>query len=206
MYLQNAIKVFANFPDALMDIVKGTDPLTVTQHGLYMRPLADNPLLQHQPTTPHHSPPQGNDTLQPATPPPHETQQPQGGREQVPEDGIHKQPQTSSQAVTPERLGEQSQSHMQDYQQQQQQQAGSYQEASDTPQAHAESDPGQEAGWGRGRVTLLGDAAHATIPNGQSLVLKAHVCDGHEAHPCAAVMAPVWLSEYTSCSSHVSDV
>ena len=67
MLVQNVKKVFADFPAAIMDIVSSTDPTTVTQHGLYMRPL---------------------------------------------------------QGTTPEK------------------------------------------GWGKGRVTLLGDAAHATIPNG----------------------------------------
>ncbi|KAL3136311.1 hypothetical protein ABBQ38_005577 [Trebouxia sp. C0009 RCD-2024] len=70
--LQNVCKVFADFPRAIMDVVEGTDPTTVTQHGLYVRALDD--------TTP-------------------------------------------------------------------------------------------EQGWGRGRVSLLGDAAHATIPNGQGLCL-----------------------------------
>ena len=67
--LQNVLKVFADFPSPIMDIVKRTDPATVTQHGLYIRPL--------QNTTP-------------------------------------------------------------------------------------------EQGWGKGRISLLGDAAHATIPNGRA--------------------------------------
>lgn len=69
MLLQNVKKVFADFPAAIMDVVSSTDPSTVTQHGLYMRPL--------QGTTP-------------------------------------------------------------------------------------------EQGWGKGRISLLGDAAHATIPNGKT--------------------------------------
>ena len=50
--LQNALKIFKKMPSALMDIVKGTDPTTVTQHGLYMRPLTDpslHPLLALKP-------------------------------------------------------------------------------------------------------------------------------------------------------------
>ena len=39
--LQNALKIFEHMPKNLMDIVKKTDPSTVTQHGLYMRPLSD---------------------------------------------------------------------------------------------------------------------------------------------------------------------
>ena len=38
--LQNALKVFRDFPPALMNIVRTTDPSTVTQHGLYMRDLS----------------------------------------------------------------------------------------------------------------------------------------------------------------------
>ena len=38
--LQNALKVFPDFPPSLMKVVKGTDPATVTQHGLYMRDLS----------------------------------------------------------------------------------------------------------------------------------------------------------------------
>lgn len=30
------------------------------------------------------------------------------------------------------------------------------------------NDTTSEHGWGRGRVSLLGDAAHATIPNGNT--------------------------------------
>ena len=67
--LQNALKIFKKMPSALMDIVRGTDPTTVTQHGLYMRPLTDpslHPLLALKPLD---KPPE-----QPAPPgtPPHE--------------------------------------------------------------------------------------------------------------------------------------
>ena len=67
--LQNALKIFKKMPSALMDIVTGTDPTTVTQHGLYMRPLTDpslHPLLALKPID---KPPE-----QPAPPgtPPHE--------------------------------------------------------------------------------------------------------------------------------------
>ena len=40
LLLQNALKVFPDFPPALMDIVRTTDPSTVTQHGLYTRDLS----------------------------------------------------------------------------------------------------------------------------------------------------------------------
>ena len=38
--VQNALKVFPDFPPELMDVVRKTDPATVTQHGLYMRDLS----------------------------------------------------------------------------------------------------------------------------------------------------------------------
>lgn len=38
--LQNALKVFPDFPPELMGVVRQTDPATVTQHGLYMRDLS----------------------------------------------------------------------------------------------------------------------------------------------------------------------
>ena len=50
--LQNALKIFEHMPKTLMDIVKKTDPSTVTQHGLYMRPLTDpslHPLVAKAP-------------------------------------------------------------------------------------------------------------------------------------------------------------
>lgn len=57
--LQNALKVFPDFPPALMNIVKTTDPSTVTQHGLYTRDLSQIHVHAKQPhkeasgTTPH---------------------------------------------------------------------------------------------------------------------------------------------------------
>ncbi|KAL0018627.1 hypothetical protein WJX79_005682 [Trebouxia sp. C0005] len=41
--LENAMRVFADFPQPLLDIVKSTDPTTVTQHGLYIRALGSAP-------------------------------------------------------------------------------------------------------------------------------------------------------------------
>ena len=38
--VQNALKVFPDFPSELMDVVRTTNPATVTQHGLYMRDLS----------------------------------------------------------------------------------------------------------------------------------------------------------------------
>lgn len=90
MILQNALKVFATFPKDLIDIVKDTDPTTVTQHGLYMRPLTD--------------------------------------------------PSNSSRADP---------------------------ESEEDSRAGAHATPASsEVKMGKGRITLLGDAAHTTIPNG----------------------------------------
>ena len=50
--LQNALKILEHMPKSLMDVVKRTDPSTVTQHGLYMRPLTDpslHPLVAKAP-------------------------------------------------------------------------------------------------------------------------------------------------------------
>lgn len=71
--LQNALKIFRKMPSALMDIVKGTDPTTVTQHGLYMRPLTDpslHPLLAPN-RGPLDKPPE--QPVAPGTPPHEET-------------------------------------------------------------------------------------------------------------------------------------
>lgn len=37
------MKIFDFMPDDLMDVVKRTDPSTVTQHGLYIREPTDDP-------------------------------------------------------------------------------------------------------------------------------------------------------------------
>ena len=166
MLLQNVLKVFANFPDELMDIVKGTDPSTVTQHGLYMRPLGDNPPFQYQPPTP----PQSTDQHTAA-----HTAAPQNSQT-----ATQTQPQSSE-----------STNSIQQSSLQQQQVFGSSEPASSSQQkpsrdkwedwhqpavasdSHTTNSQSQEeGGWGKGRVTLLGDAAHATIPNGRAF---AHV-------------------------------
>lgn len=46
---QNALKVFPDFPSELMDVVRKTDPATVTQHGLYMRDLSSLSVKAQQP-------------------------------------------------------------------------------------------------------------------------------------------------------------
>lgn len=69
--LQNALKIFKNMPKSLMDIVKRTDPSTVTQHGLYMRPLTDpslHPLVAKAPPAEAPGTPPNEEEQKPATP------------------------------------------------------------------------------------------------------------------------------------------
>lgn len=56
-------------PDNLMNVVKGTDPSTVTQHGLYMRPLTESSLhpLVAKPS-PKDQIPSSGDAIRPVTP------------------------------------------------------------------------------------------------------------------------------------------
>ncbi len=121
MCMQNAEKVFSDFPDSIMDIVRSTDPSTVTQHGLYMRDLGHN---QYSPTS---APPS------------------------TPKQGPPAKPMSKSSDVAHD---------------------GSF----------LESQEGKDEAWGRGCITLLGDAAHATIPNGQCLPEKCcRQCCAHAA-------------------------
>ncbi len=106
--MQNAKQVFIDFPDSIMDIVRSTNPSTVTQHGLYMRDLGHN---QYSPTS-----------APPSTP-----------KQETPT-----KPMSKSSAVVHD-------------------------------DSSLESKEGKDEAWGKGCVTLLGDAAHATIPNGQFL-------------------------------------
>ncbi len=58
--LQNALKVFPDFPPVVMDMVRRTDPSSVTQHGLYTRDLSHIHIDAKQPHseasgTTHHS-------------------------------------------------------------------------------------------------------------------------------------------------------
>ena len=72
--MQNAIKVFSHWAPSLMNIVKATDPSTVTQHGLYMRPLGDSPMVDPPqaappgPPTPAQTPPETREQTPPPTP------------------------------------------------------------------------------------------------------------------------------------------
>ncbi|DBA89386.1 TPA: hypothetical protein ACH3X2_004746 [Trebouxia sp. C0005] len=158
--LENAMRVFADFPQPLLDIVKSTDPTTVTQHGLYIRALGSAP----EPKAPASSAVQDSSQSPTQTP-----------------DQTSPQPIASSAAQT-QQLG-----HEQDSGRQPHQSSQTRTDSQDPPQEppgmgdaqRQESYLGQrqtsgqesEGVWGRGRVILLGDAAHATIPNGQGLCL-----------------------------------
>ncbi len=153
-----------------MDIVKGTDPSTVTQHGLYMRPLAHNPLFENQPQTPPQSGPK-SDATQPPTP---QTQSPElksqtlSSESQSRTQGLSEDPSKQNVPWWPKKRDRDSdEEELQAKAGGQQDQPMFQQVPSQASDAH--QTPGearQEEGWGRERVTLLGDAAHATIPNG----------------------------------------
>ena len=145
-----------------MNIVRTTDPTTVTQHGLYMRPLADNPLFQYQspassdsgkqtPAT-HPAAPQNSET---ATQPQAQSSESQRDTQ---EGGQQQQIFGSSEPASPS---------------QQKAPGGKWEDwhqpavVSDSHQTDGGSEQEEVENWGRGRVTLLGDAAHATIPNGE---------------------------------------
>jgi len=121
-----------------MNIVKTTDPTTVTQHGLYMRPLAEAPQNSETATQPQAQSSESQRDTQ------------EGGQQQ--------QIFGSSEPASPS---------------QQKAPGGKWEDwhqpavASDSHQTDGESEKQEVETWGRGRVTLLGDAAHATIPNGE---------------------------------------
>ncbi|KAL0018623.1 hypothetical protein WJX79_002055 [Trebouxia sp. C0005] len=119
--LENALKVFRDFPPALMNIVRTTDPSTVTQHGLYMRDLSHIHIDAKQ----THSEASGAD------------------KENSSCDGL--------QSITSEQVSDQ--------------------KSKAAKKAEGETGPYSKGVWGRGRVTLVGDAAHATINNGQGFCL-----------------------------------
>ncbi len=45
--LQDVLKCFSHYPDNFLDIVRNTDPSTVTQHGLYIRELTHDHRSSH---------------------------------------------------------------------------------------------------------------------------------------------------------------
>ena len=208
--LQNALKIFKSMPKSLMDIVKRTDASTVTQHGLYMRPLTDpslHPLVaKAPPAEPPNTPPaeeehktgslaashspdtivttmvkHSEDGEQPA---PQETKRadavstsPSNAPASAEMTGA---PAANSSVPTGNSLGSVGTSST--AVKAPSTTKGSPTGATPARQTGSDVDPGKEAespadvheGWGRGRVSLLGDAAHATIPNGARLLFFEH--------------------------------
>lgn len=158
--LENAMRVFADFPQPLLDIVKSTDPTTVTQHGLYIRALGDAPETAAAASSAmqesSQSPSQITDQASPKPIASSAAQTQQVSDEQ--ESGQHSH--QSSQTHTDSQQTEREPPGMGNTRRQ-----GSYLGQRQT------SGQESEGIWGKGRVTLLGDAAHATIPNGQGLCL-----------------------------------
>ena len=155
--LQNAMRVFADFPQPLLDIVKSTDPTTVTQHGLYIRALGDAPETAAAASSAmqesSQSPSQITDQASPK-PIASSAAQTQQVSDEL-ESGQHSH--QSSQTHTDSQQTEREPPGMGNTRRQ-----GSYLGQRQT------SGQESEGIWGKGRVTLLGDAAHATIPNGRT--------------------------------------
>ena len=199
--MQNAIKVYSQFPDSIMDIVKSTDPSTVTQHGLYMRPLGHTPILpsptNHPPSAPQTPPQAGNQSQSSSKTP----RPPQTPADPAPQSGFHAKPestadsstapsatsnsrlQSSSSFTSPQlavnlesptpAISDSDQTQGPDNTAKRQLNPSdrntNLQNPNEGIRKGMDCEGGNEGGWGRGRVTLLGDSAHATIPNGQLL-------------------------------------
>ena len=145
--LQNALKVFSRFPPMLMDLVKTTDSSTVTQHGLYIRDLGSDSMDERLRETSKlgQAELQARRRKQAASSHTSDRHQKHGAEGEPPEGGQLPAEGGAGQTV-------------------------------DEHQGDAKGSNGQvtngqtSAGvWGRGRVTLLGDAAHANVPNGEIL-------------------------------------
>ena len=213
--MQNAIKVFGHWAPSIMDIVKATDPSTVTQHGLYMRPLGETPTVgppktaPSGPSTPAQTPPETREQ----TPPPSPTKASCSSASEPPSttsssraSATQHTPGKSLGSLTSSQRADSAKVELASSKAPLPKTASSTespvdQKACPSSRAHPKVDPtasdqadpstadpksdpehsamkvsqensegsGLEAqrGWGRGRVTLLGDAAHATIPNGE---------------------------------------
>ncbi len=151
------MRVFADFPQPLLDIVKSTDPTTVTQHGLYIRALGDAPettapassAMPDSSQSPSQSPDQASP--QPTANSAAQTQQVSDVQESGQQPHQSSQPHSDSQQPPPEPQG----------------MGESSRHGSCLGQKQT-SGQESEGVWGKGKVTLLGDAAHATIPNGRT--------------------------------------
>ena len=213
--MQNAIKVYSQFPDSIMDIVKSTDPSTVTQHGLYMRPLGHTSILPSPTSTPPsapQTPPQACSLPESSATPPITPQTTTGV---APPSGLHAEPEnstdpstalsssslpssfSSSSAPLPylavnleipcstpsDRSPKQAPDNTADCHDHPSDSNISHQNPNHNPNGSTRKGQGGEGGsegvCGRGRVTLLGDSAHATIPNGQLFVISQSC--GHNA-------------------------
>ena len=133
----------------LMDLVKTTDPSTVTQHGLYIRDLGSDSMDERLRKTTKLSQAelQARGQKQTASSHTSDRQQQHGTDGEQPDRG-----QLPTVGNAGQRLdGQQATAK------------GSNEQVAD----------GQTAAgvWGKGRVTLLGDAAHANVPNGEILSL-----------------------------------
>lgn len=204
--LQNALKVFEGMPADLISMVRQTDPTTVTQHGLYMRPMTE--------THPWAIPQFPKAPALPRTPEPPGTPLKQAEAPLAASNGAS--PDAYGRSVMPRQAGQSTRSNPEAgapageasveaatlngapsaVKQAEASSQGASVEAVTAPHA-ATSVPDAKHGaaavpdtngasavgagtravadgaravadgaWGRGRVTLLGDAAHATIPNG----------------------------------------
>ena len=177
--MQNALKVFSDFPPAVLDLVRGTDPTTVTQHGLYTRDLSD--------LAPTHLPPTH---LTPTAPAQHKQSGAQAqdssrlqislpfGDAELDKENHSARNTDAKQSVALTSHAAQAQDGAES--------AGNSQPAAGktrlSTSAHDSKARAESKGiWGRGRVTLLGDAAHATINNG---AFGAHLCIRLQKHSC----------------------
>jgi len=153
------MRVFADFPQPLLDIVKSTDPTTVTQHGLYIRALGD---------APEKKAPASSATQDLSQSP---SQAPAQTAPQPIASSAAQSQQLSYEQESGQQSHQSSQTHT-DTQQPPQEPPGAGNTRRQGSYIGQRQSSGQksEGIWGRGRVTLLGDAAHATIPNGWKTV------------------------------------
>ncbi|KAL0048074.1 hypothetical protein WJX82_007052 [Trebouxia sp. C0006] len=185
--LEDVLKCFSHYPDNFLDIVRNTDPSTVTQHGLYVRELTHDHRSSHVCPQVISSLPQqtGQDAA-------HNGQvstangqksgfdrgslllerqsqegnskeniaftRPSGLKQDAASNPPQEPPQGSQEATGHASLQAQSVGN-------------ANQLKGSVSQAKGGAESASQGVWGRGRVTLLGDAAHATVPNGQGFCL-----------------------------------
>lgn len=173
------LKCFSHYPERFLDIIRKTDPSTVTQHGLYVRELTHD----------HHSSPVHSQAY--SSSPLHNGQKAKSSGQAQSVDGNHPetqppQPSSASQSLQlPQEPGGKSTLQAESEKVTSLTRGDAAHTEGDANQCEGSSSQPQGAGksqsrgvWGRGRVTLLGDSAHATVPNGQ---LKACIPPGDMA-------------------------